>query len=66
MTKHFVSDCLNAVVHGLAVDTATNNIYFTRISAVEKMNPESKERTKVIEHSVEVRTYGIAVDIVNR
>ena len=66
MSAMFSYYLLNAVVRGLTVDTETGKIYFTHKAVVEMMNPDGSERTRVIEHSVDVRTYGIAVDIADR
>ncbi|KAI0233655.1 hypothetical protein LSAT2_016130 [Lamellibrachia satsuma] len=63
---HACSNLNGRIVHGLTVDTVTNKIYFTYMAVVEMMNPDGSGRTRVIEHSAEVRTYGIAVDIADR
>ena len=58
--------CLNAVVHGLAVETVSGKIYFTNNNKVEVVNSDGRERARVIEHSNGARTYGVAVDIADR
>ena len=57
---------LNAVVHGLTVDTVADKIYFTYMTVVEMVNPDGSGRTRVIERPGVGITYGIAVDIAHR
>ena len=62
----FAIVCLNTVVHGLAVDTATGKIYFTNNNKVEVVKRNGTARARVIEHSSGARTYGVALDSANR
>ena len=55
-----------AVVYGIAIDTETGNVYFTNNNKVEVINGKGTERARVIEHSIDVGTYGVAVDVINR
>ena len=62
----FAIVCLNTVVHGLAVDTATGKIYFTNNNKVEVVNTDGTARARVIEHSNGARTYGVTVVTADR
>ena len=62
----FAIVCLNTVVHGLAVDTATGKIYFRNNNKVEVVNTDGTARARVIEHLHGARAYGVTVDTAGR